>query len=298
MKFKPLGLEDRELFMKYMGEYYFNTYEYSFATLYLWRKMCNVEYAVCNDILIIKKSINNMGSYFMQPIGYDLNNLEDIILKLDRLEKECGGFINLFRDVELPFLHDINQTMGEKIKFVEDTDNFDYIYNSKDLIELTGNKYHGKKNHYNQFVNNYDYVIKEIKSREVIQDCMDFSLAWYESKEEKSEQLKFELYGVKDVLNNMEELNLLGMAVYVEGKMAGFTIGEKVNEKMAIIHVEKGDPEYKGIYAFINKEFAERNFSEVEFLNREEDLGIEGLRKVKSSYHPVRLEKKYIVDLQ
>ena len=79
--------------------------------------------------------------------------------------------------------------------------------------------------------------------------------------------------------------------------MVGFTIGEKANSEMAIIHIEKGDPDFKGAYTFINKVFAEKYLSDVKYINREEDLGIEGLRKAKTSYHPVKLERKYIVDI-
>ncbi len=295
-EFKPLEIEDRELFTKYLGDYKFNTYEYSFLTLYLWRKMCNTEFCLMDDALIVRKSNKCFGSYYMQPIGYTEKNLEGIISALKQLKSLSSECKNLFRDVELPFLNKLKETFGESLIFREDTDNFDYIYASSDLISLSGNKYHRKKNQYNQFVNKYRYQVKDLYSEGVALDCIDFSKNWYENKGDSSFQLKYELESIADILTHSDLLNMKGIAVYVDDVLAGFSIGEQVNPEMGVVHIEKGNLEYSGIYSFINKTMIERCFSEVSFINRQEDLGIEGLRKAKAAYNPVRLEKKYIVD--
>ncbi len=296
-EFKPLELSDMDLFHKYLGEYSFSTYEYTFLTLYIWRKMCNVAYSIIDDALIIKKSTKSTGSYFMQPLGYTKESLKNIVIKLDEIRKSRTDFKSLFRDVELPFINELIDNFGYNICICEDVNNFDYIYSSKQLISLSGRKYHRKKNLYNQFIKKYHYEVRELHDKYVIKDCIDFAEDWYYSREKKDEQLSFELESIKDILANREILNIKGIAVYVDGRIAGFSIGEKANSKMAIVHIEKGNLEYTGIYSFLNKTLVEKYFKDVNFINRQEDLGIAGLRKAKMSYNPVRLEKKFIVDL-
>jgi uncharacterized protein len=294
-EFKPIELEDKEIFLKYLGEYNFHTYEYSFLNLYLWRKLCNVEYSIVEGALVIKKTEKEKGTYFMQPLGYRSETLKSLVEKLNSVKERCPDMKYLFRDIEEPFLLELKENFGDSIKLCEDVNNFDYIYESEKLVTLSGRKLHGKKNHYNQFINSYTPEVRDLKEEGVVKDCMDFMLDWYENKTSEGEHLEFELEGTRDVLRNFEYLDACGMAVYVEGKIVGFTIGEKVNKDMAIIHIEKGDANYRGVYAYINKTFAENYLSDVTFINREEDLGIEGLRRAKSSYNPIKLEKKYII---
>jgi hypothetical protein len=297
LKFKALDIDDKDLFDSYLKEYPFNTYEYSFTTLYFWRKYCNIEYTILNGALIIKKHLNLLGTYFMQPIGYTKESLSEIIGELKNYQKSSVDMPYLFREVEEKFLEDMQSIYKDTLHIEEDEDNFDYIYDSKALATLSGNKLHSKKNHYNHFIKHFEYEIKSIKEDEVASDCINFEYEWACERKGESKELCFEYQGIKDTLKHADKLGVEGLAVYVDNKMAGFTIGEKVNDDMAIIHVEKGKKEYNGIYAFINKTFVEEYFMDVKFINREEDLGIEGLRTAKMSYHPVKLEKKYLINI-
>lgn len=298
MDFKKLDIEDREIFQKYIGQYKFGTYEYSFFTLYFWRKMLNVEIAIIDDALIVKKHEKQKGSYFMQPIGCKKESLREIINKLREYKSNDVSFKNLFRDIELPFLYKLMDLYDGDVCLCEDINNFDYIYNAQNLITLRGKRFHRKRNHYNQFVSSYNYEVKDISEPGVVRDCIDFSHFWYENRQEDDEQLEYELESIDEVLPMYKILGLKCMAVYVDGNIVGFTIGEKVNRNMAVIHVEKGDFKYNGIYAFINKTFAERYLNDVKYINRQEDLGLKGLRKAKRSYNPVKLERKFIVDIR
>jgi hypothetical protein len=102
-----------------------------------------------------------------------------------------------------------------------------------------------------------------------------------------------ELFAIGEAVANMRELGLIGALVCVDGRPAAFTIGERFKPDMALIHLEKADPEIPGIYAFVNQQFLFRNFKDVEFVNREEDMGLQGLRQAKESYNPDHLVKKY-----
>jgi len=296
IEFKTLKIEDRDVFIKYLGNYTFETYEYSFLTLYLWKEYCSVEYGFLKDALIIKKSEENKGSYFMQPIGFLEKNLPEIISVLMQIRKKDPNFKSLLRDLEEPFLNLLKKKYGTKVLYYEDEGNFDYLYSTKKLIDLTGQKLHKKRNQYNQFVNTYNYKIRDISDDGVREDCLNFSVSWLEEQKVKHKEIIFELEGIRDILNYPGVLKALGMAVYVNDKIAGFTVGEKVNRQMAVIHVEKGDTRYHGIYAFLNKAFVENYLSDTIIINREEDLGLAGLRKAKTAYDPLRKIKKFIVD--
>lgn len=295
--FKSIGLEDRGIFLKFLHNYNFNTYEYSFSTLYMWRNYCPVEYSIINDVLIIKKTTENNGTYFMQPVGYKKENLFEILSELNNIKNSSKDFKYLLGDIEDDFIDVLKEVSPVDFEIQEDKDNFDYIYSSEDIIKLKGKKFHSKKNHYNHFVNQYNYEIKVIDNNDVLKDAEAFAEEWYFSREMESVELKYELIAIKDVLLNLEKLKLNGIAVYVDGKIAGITIGERINNVMSIIHVEKADSKYNGIYAFINRTFAERFLSDTTFINREEDLGIEGLRKAKLSYYPVKTAKKNLINL-
>jgi len=297
LKFKPLELGDQELFTGFLKDYPFKTYEYSFLTLYLWKDYCRVEYAILEDALIIKKSEENKGSYFMQPIGYVEHKLPGIITELNHIKEQEAGFKTLFRDIEEPFLEELRELYGPRLQAWEDVNNFDYIYQTQKLIELKGDKLHKKKNHYNQFIHAYNYVVKDIRESGVATDCLRFSEKWLQDQAAKHRELIFELRGIEDILQHLAELPFCGLAVYVGEKIVGYTLAEIVNRQMAIVHIEKGNTRYKGIYAFLNKTLAETYLRDTLYINREEDLGLSNLRKAKLAYDPERLEKKYIVDL-
>lgn len=297
MNFKKIELSDRNLFLKYLGEYKFSTYEYSFTTLYLWRNYLNIEFALKENYLVIRKHHNNIGSYFMEPIGYEDQNLKKIVEDLIKIRTE-ENMQYLFRNVETPFLNKLISLFGDRIQYVEDKNNFDYIYNTNDLIELPGAKYRKRRNRFNTFIKKQKYCYFKCVNNELIKKkCKDLASSWYEEHEEKTEEMYYELNGIKDLLNNLEFLQLQCMAVCNEERIIGFAIGEKINSKMAIVHIEKCDKEITGVYAYINRIFIKEFLSDTDFINKEEDLGIEGLRESKMQYNPVRLEKKYIVNI-
>ncbi|MDP4145900.1 MAG: phosphatidylglycerol lysyltransferase domain-containing protein [Bacillota bacterium] len=294
--FKKLTIDDKKLIDKYIKPYKFSISEYSFTTLLIWRKGCDIEYAIYNQVLIIKKRDFRGNYHFMQPIGYKKEDLKEIIEVLKEYKEE-HGLKYLFKDVEDSFIEDIKEIYSDQLDMFEDRDNFDYIYESEKLITLAGKKLHSKKNHYNFFIKTYEYVTKDINEEGVIADCIRESRKWYEKNFKGDQYLLYELEGIEEVLINIGKLELKGMAVYIDGEVAAFTIGEAVNEDMAIIHIEKGDADKRGVYTFINKTFVEKYFYNVATINREQDLGIEGLRKAKKSYHPIRLQEKYLVNL-
>lgn len=288
--FKKIGLNDRDLFKKYLCKINNKSYEYSFTTLYLWKDFCKVKFSIINDCLIIKKETKD-GVFFMMPIGYKNDNLNDLIFNLKKLS---SNNIYLFGDIEDNFITDLQNYTNLNFKAIQNRDDFEYIYSTDDLLNLYGKKYHKKKNHYNNFVNSYNYSIKSINDEKSILDCLNLLKRWHDNKNIFCEELFCETKEITNLIYNLDFLNLKTIAVYVDNNLAGFSIGEIINDT-AIIHIERCDIKYKGIYSFINNEFIKKEFKNTKYINREEDCGYIGLRKSKLSYHPLYLLKKSLI---
>ncbi|MCH3963157.1 MAG: phosphatidylglycerol lysyltransferase domain-containing protein [Clostridium sp.] len=294
LEFNPLTMEDKSFFDNYLHDYNFTTCEYSFTTLLIWRKACDISYTVIDDVLVLRKMGFDGNYYFMQPIGYTKENLKNVV----ELLKEYSSSNNmpyLFGDAEESFLEDLKDIYGNNIIVKEDVDNFDYLYDTQKLTTLSGKKLHSKKNHYNKFIKTYNYATKDFFEPGVKEDCMKAAKLWYDMKNSDNKYLYYELEGIKEISSNMKQLNLEAMAVYVDNEISAFTIGEKVNPDMGIIHIEKGITNVNGIYTFVNKTFVENYLQDVKYINREQDLGLEGLIKAKKSYHPIKMAKKYCI---
>jgi len=296
MIFKKLCLEDKNSIDKYISPYKFLSCEYSFTSLYIWKDACDIQYTIFKQALILKKKDFDGNYHFMQPLGYSKEDLGEIIEEL-KAYREKNDMKYLFKDLEEGFIEEFNTLLNVKNEFCieEDRDNFDYLYEAKKLMTFSGKKLHSKKNHYNAFTKTYNYEVVEINDERVISDVSDAAQKWYEETNEKDIKLYYELLAIKDIINNMNLLNLKGVAVYVDGKVAAFSIGESLNEKLAVIHIEKGDKSINGVYSFIAKTLIDKCFNNAEIINREQDLGIVGLRKSKMSYYPLKLEKKFIL---
>jgi hypothetical protein len=298
INFKSLALEDKETIESFIDKSNLESYENLFSSLYMWRKFNDLKYAVIDGALVFEKNEEGRGIFYSQPVGCNSENISSIIEKLVERNRELGRKEMLFGDSDEKFIEDLKKYTDYKVEAEEDTDDAEYVYSINELIELKGKKFHGKKNHVNSFIKSYNYEIREINSDEIIEDCLLLLHKWHEEVAVTVDQeMLAEIEAIKDVFRELKYFDLKSIAVYVEGKLAGFAVGEKVNDKMAVIHIERGETDFNGIYAFVNREFLVRNFSDLEFVNRQEDTGNEGLRKAKTSYHPVKMVRKYLIRL-
>lgn len=298
MQFKDLSLEDKDIINQYSKNSNIESYEYLFSSLYMWRKLNKVKYNIIDGALVIEKNEEGKGTFYAQPIGYRKEDLVKLIDKLIERNEEFTDREYLFGDVDENFINDIKKYTDYKIEVKEDVDDFEYVYKTEDLINLRGRKYHGKKNHYNSFVKTYEYEIKDINNDHIKKDCINLLHKWHdEMLQTVDREMCMEIDAIRDVFKEIHELDLETIAVYVDDELAGFAIGELVNDKLAVIHAERGEIQYKGIYSFINKEFLVKSFSKTEFVNRQEDAGNAGLRKSKKSYYPTKMVKKYLVKI-
>ena len=181
------------------------------------------------------------------------------------------------------------------ITITENRDHWDYVYSVEELIALKGKKFHKKKNLFNQFKKNYLYHY-ETMAPECEEEVLEMQDDWYKWYEENnpSEALKAENHAITRVLHNIDQIDgLMGATLRVEGKVIAYTVAEPLCEDSLVIHFEKGNIKYKGVYQAINQMFLENDAAEFINVNREQDLGDEGLRKAKLSYNPSFFLKKF-----
>ncbi|MPM80144.1 hypothetical protein SDC9_127190 [bioreactor metagenome] len=291
LTWKKPSLSDKALFESFLCFDERESYETSFATRYIWRNYTALEFAVHDHMLIMINHKKGRGSYYQMPCGYKKENIPQIIEYLQQQRPTDY----LFGEVDEYFALDVKEQMGDRVELITDRADDEYIYSVEELIQLAGRRFHNKRNHWNAFQRLYSFETKSIDSQEVHDQCLALLREWFCNKGLCDEELQAEQAAISETLNNLKALRLESMALYVDNKVVGFTIGERLTPKMAIIHFEKADASIRGAYNYLNQHFLETHFSDMEFVNRQEDAGDPGLRKAKTDYNPIKMLKKYYI---
>ena len=160
------------------------------------------------------------------------------------------------------------------------------------MITHSGKKLHSKKNHLNYFKKTYKFEYKKLTQSDM-EDCKKLFNAWHNEKDDDLKLIGESKDATNKVLDNFDALSVVGGGIYVDGKMIAFSIGEKITNDMALIHLEVANPEYRGAFNIMNQQFCENEWHDLKYVNREEDMGLEGLRKAKLAYNPVFLIDRY-----
>ncbi len=277
MEWKKLELSSRseiDYFLK--GRYEIS--DLNFTNLYIWSFSESIEYSVKEESLFLRGTYKNKIYYF-PPISFDVEGLKRGFEVLGELEGD------------ILFIPEEMAKQVDNLGLIETRDSFDYIYSQKELSTLSGRKFSAKKNRINKFSKTYQWSYERITSSN-IEEIRKFQQEWVK-KRENEYIIVDEMRGIEKLLDNYEELELRGGLVRVDDKVVAYSIGEKISQNMAVIHVEKADINYQGAYQMINMLTVKNEFSDVEYINREDDFGDEGLRKAKLSYNPKKLLKKY-----
>lgn len=264
----------------------------SFANIYLLRNKYNTKISRYKDFIIRKYSGKGARCGYTFPLGK--GDVAKALAEIEKDAKECGERLQ-FAFVTEEQKEVLENAMPARFCYSSDAGDSDYIYLRSELASLSGKAFHKKKNHFSKFVRTYpDYKYYEIGACNIY-DAQKVADAWYYEhlQDEDASQLA-EYKAIKEALENFEELGLIGGIIYVNDSPCAMTIASKINENTVDVHFEKAVGEYalNGGYAAINKLFSEK-LDGVTWLNREEDIGIEGLRKAKLSYRPKIMLKKY-----
>lgn len=264
----------------------------SFANIYLLRNKYSTKISRYKDFIIRKYSGKGARCGYTFPLGK--GDVAKALAEIEKDAKECGERLQ-FAFVTEEQKEVLENAMPARFCYSSDAGDSDYIYLRSELASLSGKAFHKKKNHFSKFVRTYpDYKYYEIGACNIY-DAQKVADAWYYEhlQDEDASQLA-EYKAIKEALENFEELGLIGGIIYVNDSPCAMTIASKINENTVDVHFEKAVGEYalNGGYAAINKLFSEK-LDGVTWLNREEDIGIEGLRKAKLSYRPQIMLKKY-----
>lgn len=290
LKFKPVEIQDRKIIGSYFKADPPEISEFTFTNLFMWEHLYHPQWAEWGNTLLIIFCPDNSSPFGLPPVGPgDKSDSMDILF--DNLA-DVSGEARICRASE-DFLN--NFVDSNRYKWIEDRANSDYVYSTMDLIELSGRKYHRKKNHLNRFLKNYEFEYLEL-DLELVECFIDLQEEWCQMKEcVESPGLLAEDYAIHKALTHFEDLDFTGGAIKVEGRMEAFSLGERLNPDTAVIHIEKANPKIPGLYSAINQLSCQNAWAEIDYINREQDLGIEGLRKAKESYHPHHMVTKYTI---
>ena len=259
----------------------------------MWRQCYKIRRAFDEHALYITAERDG-EPFFLAPFVDEPSYLPQAIEKLVELTAFTGA-ANKICGIYAPIKAEIEAAFPGRFNFSEDRDNFDYMYLTENMISLSGRKLHGKKNHLNAFKREFPNHQYYPLTQEWVEPCLAFAAKWCERRPDKDDpSLQCEQCAIKHVLNNLANLPILGGVILVDGNVEAFSFGEFINEDTVLIHVEKANPEIRGLYAAINQQCCEHAWPNSKFLNREEDMGLEGLRRAKESYQPAYLLEKFI----
>lgn len=290
LQFEPIRMEKQADYLKFLDACPEKASDYSFVNLWSWEKVYGLEWAWTPELVWIRQS--RPDEKYWAPVGdWTTVNWPDII----RFYFDSTVSFVRVPEAMLPFWQ---QGPGISYEAQPSRGHWDYLYSASDLVELKGNRFHKKKNLLNQFKKKYDYRYSPLAADNIHQ-TIEMQETWCTWRDCASQPaLDSENQAISNVLDNWQRFHrLMGGAIMVEKNMVAYTVAETLSADTLVIHFEKGDPDFKGIYQAINQMFLENTGQGVRIVNREQDLGSEGLRKAKLSYNPLGFIKKFDVEL-
>lgn len=275
MEWHPLELQDRRLIETALQENPLPLSDYSFTNLWMWNSARNYEIGLIDSFVCIRFQEQGQLLY-LYPLG--IGNRLSVIESMIQKSKRPFTMRAIPENSHLPY------------PLVPENDRFDYIYSFNDLLHLTGNAYQPKRNLIHQFVNTYSFAFLPIEQN-TLPSIVQMENQWFIERQEQGAHNEHQA-SIR-LLADFPHLSIFGGALVVENKIIAYAVAEYMNENTLLVHIQKALKEYKGAYQMMNQQLLAQ-VKPVDFVNFEEDLGLPNLHKMKHSYHPLRLEKKYL----
>lgn len=292
--FRTPVIGDREWIRKRTAEMGCPSCEYTFGNIFSYTAKMDIKVAEIYGCLVTRCIFGDRVLY-CYPMGN--GDRKKAVEELVKDGLGCGKdfvFFGLTRD----FAEELESFYPGRFNIEFDRDGSDYLYYSEDLINLSGKKYQPKRNHISYFEKNYNWEY-EVITNDNIPECIDMNSRWIETAlAEFREDLEYEFEIIKLAFANYDALGLKGGLIRVDGEVIAFTVGEEMNENTFCVHFEKAFSSYRGAYPIINREFCKRELSSYKYIDREDDVGAENLRKAKLSYHPAIIREEYEAKLK
>ena len=291
--FKPVVLSDKAWMDKHFRAEDSRSGDFNFTNVFMWGNYFHLTAAVAEDRLVFRTEIG--GKYYYSfPIG--TGDMKAAVLAVTKDADERG----------LPFImRSITANNAEKIDilfaclfdFKEERDYFDYIYSAEKLSTLSGKQLHAKRNYINRFEQNHKWSFEPVDSSN-LELCVEMNSEWIRRHvtEENIDEYRGEFQAIDKAFRYFNELGLEGGILRADGQVVAFTIGEKLCSDTYIMHFEKAYADVDGAYPMINREFVRyimQKYPEIVYINREDDMGSENLRRAKKSYYPEFMVEKF-----
>ena len=289
LEFRDITIADRPWITACLRKSDYRGCEYSFANNMAWRRQHDSKIACFKDFYLCCAFDTEDGTpSFVYPAGE--GDVREVIEAMRQFSGNLGKPLHIWNvpPEQLAWLQEEYCITAEPNR-----DSWDYLYESGDLSRLAGRKYHQKRNFLHRFAQ-YNAEIFPMTERD-FDDCITFGALRYNEKLEGDASGISEQFAIDTYFRHFKELELEGVVLRAEGRLIAFAVGEPLSADTFCVHIEKADTSFQGAYAAVNQAFAERIAPRFRYINREEDLGLEGLRKAKKSYHPVMMQEKYSV---
>ncbi len=295
LNFSPITISDKPRFEPYLACNRVRINERSFASMFMWGRHYGFEACVKDEVLYTHCLPDDGYRIFLAPVGCG-----DTTEAFEHIHRDCLRIGQPYR------VYCVSQEEAEALEkrypgaftIESDRDNFDYIYNRADLAELQGKKYHAKRNFINRFLTAYEgrWAYRPVEPDRDFTALLDFQKKWQKGKDgSHRSDYQHELYAIEQALTHYHTLNMRGGVLEIDGAVAAFTLATPLTEDTIDVLIEKADADIDGAYPMINREFVRNECTDFAYIDREEDMGIEGLRKAKLSYQPAFFTEKYIV---
>jgi hypothetical protein len=297
---KKMQLRDHELLIPYFKKFKQPVSDLTLTNVMMWNEKYDTHYQIIHQFLVLIYSQDQEEIVYSQPIGdySDEGKVIECIKMLIEINKQNGTRL-IFRNID-EYTAQLISKQFQQVSIKPSPEHNDYCYLTEDLSSLVGNKYHKKKNHVNQFINHYgDDHTTELITKDNALECILCASNWCESKKcDESKDLCYEFSGIKLILENWDDYPVEGILIKHDKVVIGFAFGEPLNEDYFVIHIEKGDTHFQGIYPYLNLITANYIKDRFTYVNREQDLGIPGLIKAKKSYHPDHYIEKFKLTIE
>ena len=295
-------LEDREWVDKLLKKADYRGCDYNFTNMFIWKQVSGVEVARVDDFLVTHLCSRG-GCSYMYPAG--AGDVTGVIRALAEDADRRGEPLRLVC-LTPQQAAGLEERFPGRFDFMPNRDGYDYLYEIDRLADLGGKKLHAKRNHINRFIENNPTWVYEELTPAGLAECLEMDEEWYRRSlppEERTRPRELGAEGValRTAAEHYEALGLEGGILRVYGEVVAFTMGDRLSSDTFDVHFEKAYGELQGAYAMINREFARQVRSchpEIRYLNREDDLGVEGLRKAKESYYPDLMVEKHTAILR
>ena len=266
--------------------------DYTFTNLFIWRHAYGAKLTRMGEVVcFLSLRADPEDSFILAPLGSGAS-AEHVRALFDFMAAE-GHNPRLIRS---------DQTHLDRLGITEadftiesDRKNWDYVYRTRDLIELAGDAYSEKRRHIERFAKRFKFEYRRL-TPDLVEGCIALQDLWCDEKHcDLYSSLRAEARAIKELLPQLDALGVTGGAILVNDRVQAFSLAEPMNADTAVCHIEKASPDLHGAFQVINQQFAEHEWEGFEYINREQDVGDPGLRKAKESYGPARMVGKFVV---